>query len=194
MNQLKKYPRYVPTPRRKRASNLAARGLKAAGYGLGWRLTEPICREPWGFLRGCSVWEVMIAFYQTKGTASLMIIMGLLVILLPMPGIVAGAKDSLWFSVVVGLLVVLYAGWFVFRLARVGVHVSKEGIRVVNPIRTRAIPWSSIRSFSWGRYGLWPKVGAELNDGTSARSSVCWLEGPGLVHQRRLSSINSTGI
>jgi hypothetical protein len=34
---------------------------------------------------------LMIAFYQTKGTAPLMIIMGLLVILLPMPDIVAGA-------------------------------------------------------------------------------------------------------
>jgi hypothetical protein len=107
----------------------------------------------------------MSAFYQTKKTAPLMIFLGFLFIPWTMPDIVASAKDSLWFSVLLGLLVVLYAGWFVFRLARVGVHVNEEGIRVVNPIRTRAIPWSSIRSFSWGRYGFWPKVVAELNDG-----------------------------
>jgi len=140
------------------------------------------------------VWAPMIAFYQTKGTAPLMIIMGLLVILLPMPGIVVGAKDSLWFSVVVGLLVVLYAGWFVFRLARVGVHVSKEGIRVVNPIRTRAIPWSSIRSFSWGRYGLWPKVGAELNDGTVCPIFGLLVGGSGPSPSAEIVIDHSTGI
>ena len=60
------------------------------------------------------MWAPKIAFYQTKGMTPLMIIMGLLMILLTLPGIVASAKDSLWFSAVVGLLVVLYAGWFVF--------------------------------------------------------------------------------
>ncbi len=51
-------------------------------------------------------------------------------------------------------------GYFlVFRAGRAGVFTSAEGIRVVNPFRTRRFFWEDIAGFDLGRWTLFPRTG-----------------------------------
>jgi hypothetical protein len=53
-------------------------------------------------------------------------------------------------------------GWGAFcilRAARAGVYVLPEGIKIVNPFRTKFVPWRQIARFSLRRWGPFPLMG-----------------------------------
>jgi hypothetical protein len=74
-------------------------------------------------------------------------------------------------SVVVAAVGLGYAVFWVGRVVLAGVHLSAEGIRVVEPLRTRRLGWDQIRSFEFGRFGPFlPRVAwVELTSGDRVR-------------------------
>jgi hypothetical protein len=49
---------------------------------------------------------------------------------------------------------------FVARVVLAGVHVDRDGLRVVEPFRTVRIPWSHVQGFGFGRWNAaFPRVG-----------------------------------
>jgi hypothetical protein len=63
----------------------------------------------------------------------------------------------------------LCAAFLGLRMARVGVFVEEEGIRVRNPFVTKTVPWRAIRGFTldrtlFGDFGI-----AELHSGKAIR-------------------------
>jgi len=61
------------------------------------------------------------------------------------------------------------AGAFcLLRAARAGVYVLPEGVRIVNPFRTKFVPWRQIAQFSLRRWGPFPLIGlVDLTDHSS---------------------------
>lgn len=58
--------------------------------------------------------------------------------------------------------------FLIFRLARSGVFVYRDGLRVLNPISSRSIPWGGVRTFRLDAWGLFPRMGfVELTDGSA---------------------------
>jgi len=70
---------------------------------------------------------------------------------------------------VAGIAVGFGAGAFcLLRAARAGVYVLPEGIRIVNPFRTKFVPWRQIARFSLRRWGPFPLIGhVDLTDHSS---------------------------
>ena len=65
------------------------------------------------------------------------------------------------------LLAGLTFSFFVLRLARSGVYVRGDRLRIVNPLRSLNVPLAEVTHFSIGRHGVFPLVGlAHLEDGT----------------------------
>jgi hypothetical protein len=56
-------------------------------------------------------------------------------------------------ALVFAILMVLVAMWLGLRVARCGVIVEDDGVRVVNPVRTVRLNWSEISSFEFRAYG-----------------------------------------
>ena len=61
------------------------------------------------------------------------------------------------------------AAFLGFRMARLGVFVEEDGIRVRNPLKTKSIPWSEVRGFVLSRSLLGEFGIAELHNGRSIR-------------------------
>jgi hypothetical protein len=63
------------------------------------------------------------------------------------------ASDNNTGSFVFAVLMVLVALWLGIRVARCGVLVDDDGVRIVNPIRTVQLHWSEVSSFEFRAYG-----------------------------------------
>jgi hypothetical protein len=63
----------------------------------------------------------------------------------------------------------LLAGFLGFRMARLGVLIESEGIRVRNPLTTLSIPWRGVRGFTFARSVVGEFGVAELHDGRKVR-------------------------
>jgi hypothetical protein len=61
------------------------------------------------------------------------------------------------------------AAFLGLRMARLGVYVEENGIRVRNPFRTRRVPWNRVRGFVLRRSLLGEFGVAELHDGSRLR-------------------------
>lgn len=119
--------------------------------------------------------------FRTREQAILIGITGvILIIAVPVQSLSADAEgnrlspgEAIFF---VGLGVPL--GLFmVLRVARSGVVAFERGCRVVNPLRTRFIPWTEIAGFSLRPWGVFPLVGqVDLKDGSSVH--VFGIEAP----------------
>ncbi len=48
---------------------------------------------------------------------------------------------------------VLLAAWALFRVARCGVFIEEDGVRVLNPLSTVHLKWSEIAHFEFSSYG-----------------------------------------
>ena len=65
------------------------------------------------------------------------------------------------------LPVLALAAFCALRMARAGVYPEGDGVRIVNPLTTKRIPWARIRRFSLRRHKGFSALGfAELVDGT----------------------------
>jgi hypothetical protein len=86
--------------------------------------------------------------------------------------------------------VIIAAAWGAFcilRAARAGAYVTQEGVRILNPLRTRFIPWNRIEGFSLRRWGLAPLMGhVDLKDGTSLH--IFGIEAPNALTRPRNQS------
>lgn len=68
-----------------------------------------------------------------------------------------------WIAVGLG-----WGAFCLFRAARAGVYVLSEGIRIVNPFRTKFVPWREIAQFSLRQWGPFPLIGfVDLTDHSS---------------------------
>lgn len=102
-------------------------------------------------------------FYQVKGWKPGMIGLGLFGSVPVWAGLADGAPFAL------GVPQLVLCAWCIVRMPFAGVHVTATGLRIVNTVRTYAIPWDQIRGFTWGRIGgIMLKVGVELEDGRRA--------------------------
>jgi hypothetical protein len=61
------------------------------------------------------------------------------------------------------------ATFFAFRMARVGVFVEQDGIRVRNPLKTEKLPWTCVRGFTLRRSPIGEFGVVELHDGRRIR-------------------------
>ena len=62
---------------------------------------------------------------------------------------------------------VCFGLFLLLRLARSGVFVHRDGLRVLNPISSRFIPWGDVRTFRLDVWGVFPRMGfVELTDGS----------------------------
>jgi len=109
--------------------------------------------------------EDIVSFHQARGIFPSTIAIAVVLVLFTVPDILA-TDAPLWVHCAELVSVMLIAGWMALRLSRVGVRVYPGGIVIVNPVRTHSAAWDNIARFTWGRYGLTPKVGAELENGT----------------------------
>ena len=80
-------------------------------------------------------------------------------------------------------LAVALLWFFVARVLLSGVHVGPEGVRIVNPLRTRRLTWVEIQGFGFGQLRpFFPRVGwVELAGGSrvmiwAIQGSVLWRE------------------
>ena len=75
----------------------------------------------------------------------------------------AAANDGSWEAVAVVGVLSLFC---LLRLARAGVYVKGDGIRVLNPLRTVRVPWEHVLRFTLKPNRGFPAVGfVELIDG-----------------------------
>lgn len=79
--------------------------------------------------------------------------------------------------------------FFLLRAARAGVYVLPEGIRIVNPFRTKFVPWRQIARFSLRRWGPFPLMGhVDLADHSSEH--IFGIEAPNpLTRPRNRSAL-----
>ena len=63
----------------------------------------------------------------------------------------------------------LLAAFLGLRMARLGVHITDDGIRVRNPLSTLSIPWRAIRGFTLARSVTGEFGVAELHSGRHVR-------------------------
>ena len=63
----------------------------------------------------------------------------------------------------------LLAAFLGLRMARLGVHITDDGIRVRNPLSTPSIPWRAIRGFTLARSVIGEFGVAELHSGRHVR-------------------------
>jgi hypothetical protein len=103
-------------------------------------------------------------FYQSKGTAPVMVLLGLFN-LTSIP-VLFTADGSGFVNGLVCVPFVVFSGFLIFRVSRIGVHLSRTGLRVVNPLKTFFIPWEQVQSFSV-RTGGWRCIGIDRMDGES---------------------------
>jgi hypothetical protein len=61
------------------------------------------------------------------------------------------------------------AAFLGLRMARLGVFIQAEGIRIRNPLSTLTIPWRAVRGFTLGRSMIGDFGVAELHDGRNIR-------------------------
>jgi Bacterial PH domain len=61
------------------------------------------------------------------------------------------------------------AAFLGLRMARLGVFIEHDGIRVRNPVHTLTIPWRAVRGFTLGRSMIGDFGIAELHDGRHVR-------------------------
>ena len=61
------------------------------------------------------------------------------------------------------------AAFLGLRMARLGVDIEDEGIRVRNPLSTLSIPWRAVRGFTLARSVIGELGVAELHDGRNIR-------------------------
>lgn len=79
-------------------------------------------------------------------------------------------------------LAAILMGYFtVFRLARARVCVLRDGVKVVNPLRTVFVPWHRISRFSLRTWGLFytPIGHVDLKDGSSVHILGIGAPNPG---------------
>ncbi len=63
------------------------------------------------------------------------------------------------------------------RLARTGVRPMENGIRIINPLRTRDVDWGRVERFEVGTYGIYSRIGiCHLWDGS--RIHIWGIQGP----------------
>jgi len=63
----------------------------------------------------------------------------------------------------------LLAAFLGLRMARLGVHITDDGIRVRNPLSTLSIPWRAVRGFTLARSVIGGFGVAELHSGRHVR-------------------------
>ena len=99
--------------------------------------------------------------YRNQGFAALLAVMGTVFGLGGIVYVITGRAG--WPPM---LVVVLLALFTVLRLARAGVFVEEDGVKVLNPLNTVRIPWEEIAGFSLKRSGGFAAVGfVDLVDG-----------------------------
>jgi hypothetical protein len=98
------------------------------------------------------------AFRSREQSTVLLIVGSLLAVVGAAQALLADGLSPLQRGVFVTMAVLLGA-YGVFRLARCGVYVIDNGVRVVNPVRTRFVPWETISRFSIRRVGFHPGMG-----------------------------------
>ncbi len=104
--------------------------------------------------------------------------------------VVGGPLDTLavWASLL--LIWIVLSAWLVAMLGRVRVVADADGLRVVNFLSTRQIPWAQVRSIGEPRRLVEPAGVVELVDGervtARALSTVGIAEGAPYVMQARL--------
>ena len=104
-------------------------------------------------------------FYQPRGMFVLGVAIAVYFLISSVPNILA-TEAPVWVRALLLASAVSVAVWVSVRIGGAGIYVHADGITVVNPLTTRTVPWSRIRAFSWGPYGVYLKVGAELDDGS----------------------------
>lgn len=110
--------------------------------------------------------------FRSREQSVVLVILGALVLLAVPTKVLGTLSNGLSTAQRIGfsLAAVAIGSFLIFRLARCGAYATDAGIRVVNPFRTRFVPWTDIRGFSVRRAGYFPGVGnVDLNDGTSVR-------------------------
>jgi hypothetical protein len=84
-------------------------------------------------------------------------------------------------------IAVAWGAFCILRAARAGAFVTRDGVRILNPLRTHFIPWNRIDSFSLRRWGLAPLMGhVNLKDGTSTH--IFGIEAPNALTRPRNQS------
>lgn len=107
-------------------------------------------------------------FYQARGIAVGVLIIAAWFLISVIPTIIATEAPP-WVRALETAVAIGFALWGALRVSRIGVWVTRDGIRVVNPLKTRFVAWSEIAEFSSTPRGLFPQVTAELEDGSTLR-------------------------
>jgi hypothetical protein len=103
-------------------------------------------------------------FSQLLALVALVFAFGGVMIAMTRPDVtVAGRLAPIAVTVAISLFVF-------FRLARAGVYVDDDGIRVVNPFTTVEVPWAHLIRFTARSQGGFPLIGfAQRVDGTEVQ-------------------------
>jgi hypothetical protein len=85
----------------------------------------------------------------------------------PLEALKPAGQLNLWIRGSFAVLGVSLGWFFIFRLARSGVFAYRDGVRILNPLGSRFVPWEETQKFKLGTWGLFPRMGyAELTNGS----------------------------
>lgn len=105
-------------------------------------------------------------WHRLPGFRWLFTALGTVACLMPLPAVLSpGVSTPARLGVY--LPFALLCVWVVLRVSRCGVRDGGDHLVVRNPVRTVRLPWSEVQDFELGRFGLVPKVGVRLRDGSA---------------------------
>jgi Bacterial PH domain len=107
--------------------------------------------------------------YRMRRESVVFGLVGLCFVVLGVGGALSASGDLLGLGLVRLIAAWTVAAFFVLRMARLGVFVERDGIRVRNPLKTVSIPWSQVRGFALRRSALGEFGIADLHGGRRVR-------------------------
>jgi len=123
--------------------------------------------------------------YRRKSSSVICAVAGLAGIFAVALPAAVGPGNAAFRAVFISLGLVL-AAW-AFRAAYAYVRADANGVRVLNPLRTRRFAWSEISHFALGRWGVLPRQGIiHLRDGTSFGTWAISGTNPGIRRTDRV--------
>jgi hypothetical protein len=105
-------------------------------------------------------------WHRLPGFRWLFIVLGTVAALMPLPAVLSpGVSTAARLGFYLPFAVV--CAWVVLHVSRCGVKDEADHLVVRNPLRTVRVPWSQVQDFELGRFGVVPKVGVRLRDGSA---------------------------
>lgn len=106
------------------------------------------------------------SWHRLPGFRRLFTGLGTVAALMPLPAVLSpdvSTTARLGFYLPFAVL----CAWVVLRVSWCGVKDDEHHLVVRNPLRTVRVPWSQVQDFELGRFGVMPKVGVRLRDGSA---------------------------